>query len=115
MASAGDLTFNPVSDTLIGSDGKPFEFSDPSGHELPRDYDPGQDTFYPPLAFGDSFQHTSPGGAKRRGRYILYINRFVSTLSESRGQALQRCSRWLPSQTRSASIKAEFRGILMVL
>ncbi|OAX32594.1 aconitase-domain-containing protein, partial [Rhizopogon vinicolor AM-OR11-026] len=24
MAFAGDLTFNPVSDTLIGSDGKPF-------------------------------------------------------------------------------------------
>ncbi|KAG1861864.1 aconitase family-domain-containing protein [Suillus tomentosus] len=46
MAFAGDLTFNPVSDTLIGSDGKPFKFSDPTGNELPpRGYDPGQNTF----------------------------------------------------------------------
>lgn len=49
MAFAGDLTFNPVSDTLIGSDGKPFKFSDPTGNELPpRGYDPGQNTFQPP-------------------------------------------------------------------
>ncbi|KAG1846299.1 aconitase family-domain-containing protein [Suillus tomentosus] len=49
MAFAGDLTFNLVSDTLIGSDGKPFKFSDPTGNELPpRGYDPGQNTFQPP-------------------------------------------------------------------
>ncbi|KAG8959658.1 Aconitate hydratase mitochondrial [Tulasnella sp. 419] len=49
MAFAGDLTFNPLTDTLTGSDGKPFKFSDPSGHELPpRGYDPGEDTFQPP-------------------------------------------------------------------
>ncbi|KAG1777975.1 aconitase family-domain-containing protein [Suillus placidus] len=49
MAFAGDLTFNPVSDTLIGSDGKPFKFSDPTGNELPpRGYDPGKNTFQPP-------------------------------------------------------------------
>lgn len=49
MAFAGDLTFNPVLDTLIGSDGKPFKFSDPTGNELPpRGYDPGQNTFQPP-------------------------------------------------------------------
>ncbi|KAG2336159.1 aconitase-domain-containing protein [Suillus weaverae] len=41
MAFASDLTFNPVLDTLIGSDGKPFKFSDPTGNELPpRSYDP---------------------------------------------------------------------------
>ncbi|KAI6009283.1 hypothetical protein EDC04DRAFT_2871395 [Pisolithus marmoratus] len=51
MAFAGDLTFNPMKDTLIGADGKPFKFSDPSGFELPpRGYDPGQDTFQPPPA-----------------------------------------------------------------
>jgi aconitate hydratase len=72
MASAGDLTFNPVFDTLIGSDGKPFEFSDLSGRELPpRHYDPSQDTFYPPLAFGDSFQHTLPGWCETK-RALLY-------------------------------------------
>ncbi|KIJ18057.1 aconitate hydratase [Paxillus involutus ATCC 200175] len=49
MAFAGDLTFNPVTDTLTGSDGKPFKFSDPSGNELPPlGYDPGQNTFQPP-------------------------------------------------------------------
>ncbi|KAF8331848.1 aconitate hydratase [Cantharellus anzutake] len=49
MAFAGDLTFNPLADTLIGADGKPFKFSDPSGHELPpRGYDPGKDTYQKP-------------------------------------------------------------------
>ncbi len=49
MAFAGDLTFNPLNDTLIGADGKPFRFSDPSGNELPpRGYDPGQDTYQRP-------------------------------------------------------------------
>jgi hypothetical protein len=49
MAFTGDLTFNPVSDTLIGSDGKPpFKFSNPS--ELP----PGT------LSLGDTYV-TTPG------------------------------------------------------
>lgn len=49
MAFAGDLTFNPLTDTLIGADGKPFKFTDPSGNELPpRGYDPGQDTYQRP-------------------------------------------------------------------
>lgn len=49
LAFAGRLSFNPLTDELIGSDGKPFRFSDPSGNELPpRGYDPGEDTFQPP-------------------------------------------------------------------
>lgn len=49
LAFAGDLTFNPLTDTLKGKDGKPFRFSDPSGFELPpRGYDPGENTFQPP-------------------------------------------------------------------
>ena len=49
LSFAGRLTFNPVTDELVGSDGKPFKFEDPSGHELPpRGYDPGQDTFQAP-------------------------------------------------------------------
>ena len=49
FAFAGDLTFNPLTDSLAGSDGKQFKFTDPSGNELPpRGYDPGQDTFQPP-------------------------------------------------------------------
>ena len=49
MSFAGRLSFNPLTDSLIGSDGKPFRFSDPTGNELPpRGYDPGEDTFQPP-------------------------------------------------------------------
>ncbi|CAK5262265.1 unnamed protein product [Mycena citricolor] len=49
MAFAGDLTFNPLTDTLKDSEGKPFKFSDPTGHELPpRGYDPGENTFQAP-------------------------------------------------------------------
>lgn len=51
MSFAGRVSFNPLTDSLIGSDGKPFKFSDPAGHELPpRGYDPGEDTFQPPPA-----------------------------------------------------------------
>ncbi|KAH8115089.1 aconitate hydratase [Phellopilus nigrolimitatus] len=49
MVFAGSLNFNPVTDTLIGKDGKPFRFSEPSGNELPpRGYDPGENTFQAP-------------------------------------------------------------------
>ncbi|KAF9971640.1 Aconitate hydratase mitochondrial [Actinomortierella ambigua] len=49
MVFAGDLTFNPITDTLVGADGKPFKFSDPNGNELPpRGYDPGENTYVPP-------------------------------------------------------------------
>lgn len=51
MAFAGSLSFNPLTDSLIGADGKSFKFSDPTGNELPpRGYDPGQNTFQPPPA-----------------------------------------------------------------
>lgn len=49
MAFAGSLTFNPLTDSLEGADGKKFQFTAPSGNELPpKGYDPGQDTFQPP-------------------------------------------------------------------
>lgn len=49
MTFAGSLTFNPLTDSLTGSDGKPFRFSDPAGHELPaKGYDPGENTFQAP-------------------------------------------------------------------
>ncbi|KAJ7750423.1 aconitate hydratase [Mycena maculata] len=57
MAFSGSLSFNPLTDSLTGSDGKPFKFSDPTGNELPpRGYDPGQDTFQPPPADRASVQ-----------------------------------------------------------
>ncbi|KAJ7176671.1 aconitase family-domain-containing protein [Mycena filopes] len=57
MAFSGSLSFNPLTDSLTGSDGKPFRFSDPTGNELPpRGYDPGEDTFQPPPADRASVQ-----------------------------------------------------------
>ena len=49
LVPAGDLQFNPLTDTLTGADGKLFKFSDPTGHELPpRGYDPCQSTSQAP-------------------------------------------------------------------
>ncbi|MDZ4861541.1 MAG: aconitate hydratase [Candidatus Hydrogenedentes bacterium] len=36
LALAGRLDFNPLTDTLTGSDGKPFKLTPPSGEELPK-------------------------------------------------------------------------------
>jgi len=55
FVASGDLTFNPITDSLIGADGKPFKLSPPKGDELPsRDFDPGQDTYQRPPADGSS-------------------------------------------------------------
>jgi aconitate hydratase len=35
LAIAGDLTFNPLTDTLLNEDGKAVKFDAPTGHELP--------------------------------------------------------------------------------
>lgn len=49
MSFAGSLSFNPVTDTLKGTDGKEFKFSDPSGFSLPgKGYDPGENTYQAP-------------------------------------------------------------------
>ncbi|KAI0726033.1 aconitate hydratase [Fomitopsis betulina] len=57
FAFAGDLRFNPLTDSLIGADGKPFKFTDPTGAELPpKGYDPGQNTFQAPPADRASVQ-----------------------------------------------------------
>ncbi|KAF9301675.1 Aconitate hydratase mitochondrial, partial [Podila horticola] len=62
MTFAGDLTFDPTKDTLIGADGKPFKFSAPNGNELPpTGYDAGEDTYQPPPAQkGDVQVQVSP-------------------------------------------------------
>jgi aconitate hydratase len=49
LAFSGRIDFNPITDSLIGSDGKPFKFSAPSGDELPPiGFDNGIDTFISP-------------------------------------------------------------------
>jgi hypothetical protein len=36
MIFAGKLSFNPMTDTLLDKDDKPFKFQSPHGDELPR-------------------------------------------------------------------------------
>ena len=56
-AIAGDLRFNPVTDTLVGADGKEFKLKPPSGDGLPqRGYDPGENTYQAPPADRASVQ-----------------------------------------------------------
>ncbi|KAI8801788.1 aconitase family-domain-containing protein [Cladochytrium replicatum] len=51
MVFAGDLRFNPLTDSLTTESGKTFKFQPPSGDELPaRGYDPGQNTYQAPPA-----------------------------------------------------------------
>lgn len=52
---AGDLTFNPETDTLKGADGKEFKLKSPFGDELPkRGFDAGENTFQAPPADGSN-------------------------------------------------------------
>eukprot|EP00803_Ostreobium_quekettii_P009599 evm.model.scf_279.7 EVM.evm.TU.scf_279.7 scf_279:67517-77749(-) len=49
FAIAGDLTFNPEKDTLIGADGQELMLQPPSGDELPnKGFESGAITFQPP-------------------------------------------------------------------
>ncbi|KAF8929806.1 Aconitate hydratase mitochondrial, partial [Haplosporangium gracile] len=62
MTFAGDLTFDPTKDTLIGADGKPFRFSAPHGNALPPNgYNSGEETYQaPPKEKGDVAVKVSP-------------------------------------------------------
>ncbi|KAI8469054.1 MAG: mitochondrial aconitate hydratase [Monoraphidium minutum] len=49
FAIAGDLTFNPETDALVGADGKEVKLESPYGDELPaKGFDPGMDTYQAP-------------------------------------------------------------------
>ncbi|PVU99723.1 hypothetical protein BB559_000445 [Furculomyces boomerangus] len=49
MAFGGSLSFNPMTDSLQTSSGKPFKFSPPQGVELPsKGFDLGEDTYQAP-------------------------------------------------------------------
>lgn len=48
MAFSGELSFNPMTDSIPTPSGKPFKFAPPSGQDLPSaGFTPGQTTFYP--------------------------------------------------------------------
>ena len=49
MTLAGNLSFNPLTDTLKDKDGNDFKLSPPTGVGLPSNgYDPGRDTYQAP-------------------------------------------------------------------
>ncbi len=57
FAIAGDLTFNPLKDTLINEDGQPVMLDPPVGEELPaRGFDVVDMGFVPPAEDGSSVQ-----------------------------------------------------------
>ncbi|KAI9294394.1 aconitate hydratase [Neoconidiobolus thromboides FSU 785] len=57
LSIAGDLRFNPETDTLKGADGKEFKLSSPHGHELPpKGFNPGEETYQAPPADSSSVQ-----------------------------------------------------------
>uniref|UniRef100_H2Z5P8 Aconitate hydratase, mitochondrial n=1 Tax=Ciona savignyi TaxID=51511 RepID=H2Z5P8_CIOSA len=49
MVFAGDLGFNPETDSITAPDGSEFKFQAPTGDELPsKGFDPGEDTYQHP-------------------------------------------------------------------
>ena len=51
LSIAGDMTFNPLTDSLTGADGKPFKLDPPTGDALPqKGYDAGENTYQAPPA-----------------------------------------------------------------
>ena len=57
MTIAGDLNFNPLTDTLKDKDGNDFKLSPPTGAGLPANgYDPGQDTYQAPPKSRDAVE-----------------------------------------------------------
>jgi len=57
LSFAGRLDFNPATDSLTGSDGKPFKFKAPYGDELPaKGFDAGQNTYANPPADGSKLK-----------------------------------------------------------
>lgn len=62
LSLAGRLDFNPLTDTLTGSDGKAFKLDSPFGDELPsKGFDPGMNTYAEPPKDGSGLSvHVDP-------------------------------------------------------
>ena len=59
LAISGDLSFNPITDTLLNDKGEAVKFNPPSGDELPkRGFDVEDAGFQPPAEDGSSVQVT---------------------------------------------------------
>lgn len=70
LSIAGRLDFNPLTDSLTGSDGKEFKLEAPFADELPsKGFDPGSDTYAAPREVSNS---TGPSSEK-----IRFITKFI--------------------------------------
>jgi aconitate hydratase len=55
LALAGDLRFNPLTDSLTGASGEEFRLKPPTGQELPsKGFDAGEECYQEPPAEGSS-------------------------------------------------------------
>jgi aconitate hydratase len=65
-AISGDLTFDPVNQTLKGADGKEFKFEPPQGEELPaKGFAKAEEGFVAPAANGESLTVEIPPTSER--------------------------------------------------
>ena len=59
LALAGKLTFNPLTDSIEGKDGKKYRLEAPQGEELPeRGFDPGESGYVSPAEDGSNIKVT---------------------------------------------------------
>jgi len=66
FAIAGDLTFNPLTDTLVNSDGQPVKLDEPKGHEFPpRGFDVKDAGYLAPASDGSKVQVKIAGDSNR--------------------------------------------------
>ena len=57
LVLAGDITFNPMTDTIKDAQGNDFKFQPPTGKELPDQFfDPGENTYQAPVEDGSKVQ-----------------------------------------------------------
>ncbi len=74
LTIAGDLTFNPLTDTLMNADGKAIKLSPPSGEELPsRGFDVKDAGYQAPAADGSHIQVKVKEGSDRLQLLVPFI------------------------------------------
>lgn len=94
FAIAGDLTFNPEKDSLVGADGKELTLESPFGDELPaKGFDPGQDTYQ------------APPPADQRSNLSVVVDP-----SSSRLQLLSPFNAWSGADITGAAILIKVKG-----
>jgi aconitate hydratase len=67
MALAGKLSFNPLTDELVGADGKRFKLQPPQpAPDVPeRNFDPGHSAYFPPPEDGSNIEITIDPNSER--------------------------------------------------